>query len=126
MNKKIINATEVTVDNIKYRSKLEAKCAKILKDNNISFEYEPFKIKYIEKFEYNNDKFRAAYYTPDFVVDNKYILEIKGFPNDVWRYKKKLIILTLMKDKNCNYIFYEIKNESQLKKWIEKYKNNSL
>ena len=41
INKKVINATEVTVDGIKYRSKLEARCAQILKENNISFEYEP-------------------------------------------------------------------------------------
>ena len=41
INKKVINATEVTVNGVKYRSKLEARCAQILKENNISFEYEP-------------------------------------------------------------------------------------
>lgn len=80
INKKVINATEVTVDGIKYRSKLESRCAQILKENNISFEYEPIKIEYIPKFEYYGEKYRAAFYTPDFLVDNKYILEIKGFP----------------------------------------------
>lgn len=124
MNKKIINATQIVVDNVKYRSKLESKCAKILKDNNIPFEYEPFKIQYIKKFEYKNEKYRAAYYTPDFVIEDKYILEIKGFPNDVWRYKKKLILLKLKENMNNKYIFYEIKNEKQLKNWIENYKNN--
>ena len=80
INKKVINATEVTVNGVKYRSKLEARCAQILKENNISFEYEPLKIEYIPKFEYYGEKYRAASYTPDFLVDNKYILEIKGFP----------------------------------------------
>ena len=80
VNKKVINATEVTINGVKYRSKLEARCAQILKENNIYFEYEPLKIEYIPKFEYYGEKYRAAFYTPDFLVDNKYILEIKGFP----------------------------------------------
>ena len=45
---------------VKYRSKLEARCAQILKENNISFEYEPLKIEYIPKFEYYGEKYRAA------------------------------------------------------------------
>ena len=80
INKKVINATEVTINGVKYRSKLEARCAQILKETNISFEYEPLKIEYIPTFEYYGEKYRAAFYTPDFLVDNKYILEIKGFP----------------------------------------------
>ena len=63
INKKVINATEVTVNGVKYRSKLEARCAQILKENNISFEYEPLKIEYIPKFEYYGEKYRAAFYT---------------------------------------------------------------
>lgn len=124
MNKKIKNATEVIVDGIKYRSKLEFRCAQILKENNISFEYEPFKIEYIPKFEYYGEKYRAANYTPDFVIENKYILEIKGFKNDVYPYKKKLILLTLIHNKKkYNYRFFEIGNLTQLKIWINNYKN---
>ena len=70
VNRKVINATPTIVDNVKYRSKLEARCAQILKENNILFEDEPFKIEYIPKFEYKGTKYRAAYYTPDFVIDN--------------------------------------------------------
>lgn len=79
-NKKIKNATVTSYNGITFRSKLEARCAQILKENNISFEYEPLKIEYIPKFEYYGEKYRAASYTPDFLVDDKYILEIKGFP----------------------------------------------
>lgn len=124
INKKVINATEVTVNGVKYRSKLEARCAQILKENNISFEYEPLKIEYIPKFEYYGEKYRAAFYTPDFIIDSKYILEIKGFPNEVYRYKKKLVLLKLLKDNNyTKYRFFEIKTITQLKLWISKYKN---
>ena len=124
VNKKVINATEVTINGVKYRSKLEARCAQILKENNISFEYEPLKIEYIPKFEYYGEKYRAAFYTPDFLVDNKYILEIKGVPNEVYRYKKKLVLLKLLKDNNyTKYRFFEIKTITQLRQWIKNYKD---
>ena len=127
VNKKVINATEVTVNGVKYRSKLEARCAQILKENNISFEYEPLKIEYIPKFEYYGEKYRAAFYTPDFIIDNKYILEIKGFPNEVYRYKKKLVLLKLLNDVNyTKYRFFEIKTITQLKQWIKQYKDGQI
>ena len=119
-NRKIKGATPTIVDGVQYRSKLEARCAQILKENNISFEYEPFKIEYITKFEYDGIKYRAAYYTPDFVVDNKYILEVKGYANDVYRYKKKLVLLKLMQQNK--YSFVEIKTLTKLREWIRKYK----
>ena len=127
INKKVINATEVTINGVKYRSKLEARCAQILKENNISFEYEPLKIEYIPKFEYYGEKYRAAFYTPDFIIDNKYILEIKGFPNEVYRYKKKLVLLKLLNDVNyTKYRFFEIKTVTQLKQWIKQYKDGQI
>ena len=127
INKKVINATEVTVDGIKYRSKLEARCAQILKENNISFEYEPLKIEYIPKFEYYGEKYRAAFYTPDFIVDKQYILEIKGWKTDVYKYKKKLVLLKLLKDINyTKYRFFEIKTITQLKQWIKQYKDGQI
>ena len=119
-NRKIRGATPTIVDGVQYRSKLEARCAQILKENNIPFEYEPFKIEYIPKFEYDGIKYRAAYYTPDFVVDDKYILEVKGYANDVYRYKKKLVLLKLMQQNR--YSFIEIKTLTKLREWIRKYK----
>lgn len=119
-NRKIKGATPTIVDGVQYRSKLEARCAQILKENNISFKYEPFKIEYIPKFEYDGIKYRAAYYTPDFVVDDKYILEVKGYANDVYRYKKKLVLLKLMQQNK--YSFIEIKTLTKLREWIRKYK----
>ena len=121
INKKVINATEVTVNGVKYRSKLEARCAQILKENNISFEYEPLKIEYIPKFEYYGEKYRAAFYTPDSIIDNKYILEMKGWKTDTYRYKKKLVLLKLLKDNT--YRFFEIKTITQLRQWIKNYKD---
>ena len=70
--------------------------------------------------EYDGIKYRAAYYTPDFVVDDKYILEVKGYANDVYRYKKKLVLLKLMQQNR--YSFIEIKTLTKLREWIRKYK----
>ena len=120
-NKKIKGATTVTVGGVTYRSKLEAKCAQILKENNILFEYEPFKIEWIPKFKYKGVAYRAAFYTPDFVIDDKYILEVKGYANDVYRYKKKLILLKLVSE--GKYDFTEIKTLGSLRKWIQEYKS---
>lgn len=120
-NKKIKGTTSVTVDGITYRSTLEARCAQILKENNIPFEYEPFKIEWIPKFKYKGVTYRAAFYKPDFVIDGKYILEVKGYANDVYRYKKKLVLLKLISD--GKYDFTEIKTLGSLRKWIQEYKS---
>lgn len=123
INRKIVNATPTEYNGIKFRSKLECRVAQILDKNNISYQYEPFKIQYIPKFEYKGQKYRAAFYTPDFVAEDKYIIEVKGYQNDVYRYKKKLILLELMKSNK--YEFIEIKTLGQLNLWINEYKRSN-
>lgn len=125
VNRKIKNATPKEYKGICFRSKLEARSAEILDENSVSYQYEPFKIEYIPTFKYRDKTFRKAQYTPDFVIDNKYILELKGFNNDLWSYKKKLILLALMKRDNA-YSFYEIRTLTQLRAWIKLYKDNNL
>lgn len=119
-----MNATPKEYNGTTYRSTLEAKCAKLLDEYHIPYGYEAMKIEYIPTFKYCGKTFRKAQYSPDFVIDNKYILEIKGFPNDLWVYKKKLILLELMKDNK--YSFYEIHSLTQLKRWINLYQSNNL
>lgn len=119
-NKKVRGTVKVIVDGVTYRSTLEARCAQILKENNILFEYEPFKIEWIPKFRYKGIAYRASNYKPDFVIDDKYILEIKGFATDVYRYKKKLVLLKIIAE--GKYDFTEIHSLSELRKWIRYYK----
>lgn len=125
LNRKIKNATPIEIDGIKFRSKLESRIAKLLSDENITYQYEPFKIQYIPKFKYLGTTYRAAYYTPDFVIDNKFIIECKGWQNDVWRYKKKLVLLQLI-NQNYKYDFYEINTITQMKNWIKSYKDGTI
>jgi hypothetical protein len=118
MNKKIKNATPEIYNNVKYRSKLEASVAKLLDSLNIDFKYEPFKITLLPAFKYLNKSLREWSYTPDFVIFNNIIVEVKGFPNDSWGIKKKMILKYIV-DHNYNYEFYVIKNLNQMRSLIE-------
>lgn len=118
MNKKIKNATPEIYNNIKYRSKLEASVAKLLDSLNIDFKYEPFKITLLPAFKYLNKSLREWSYTPDFIIFNNIIVEVKGFPNDSWGIKKKMILKYIV-DHNYNYEFYVIKNLTQMRSLIE-------
>ena len=118
MNKKIKNATPEIYNNVKYRSKLEASVAKLLDSLNIDFKYEPFKITLLPAFKYLNKSLREWSYTPDFVIFNNIIVEVKGFPNDSWGIKKKMILKYIV-DHNYNYEFYVIKNLTQMRSLIE-------
>lgn len=118
-NKKIINATPLTYDNIKFKSKLEAMCYKTLKEEGITAKYECDTYILFEGFDphipfYTKNKFKGKdkniivltantvidtrkvkswEYTPDFYFEyNNYAIyiETKGFYNDVARYKTKL------------------------------------
>ena len=124
-NKKIKNATVTVYNGITFRSKLEAECAKILDEEGIKYQYEPFKIILLPSFKYLGKTLREWSYSPDFVLFNNIIVEIKGFPNDVWGYKKKMILKYIV-DHNYMYEFYEVKNKTQLRTLIKelKAKNN--
>lgn len=124
MNKKIKNATTTIYNGIKYRSKLEVSFAKFFEKEKIKAEYEPFKLTLLPSFRYNGEAIRAITYTPDFIIDycgKKYIIEVKGFPNDAYKIKKKLILKYLL-DNHSIYTFYEVKTLTSLKKILQEIK----
>ena len=131
-NQKIRNATAIVVDGIKFRSKLEAFTYERLKEAGIEFLYEEVKFNLIEPFEYAadsyeskkvrgsstkefkvvNSKIRAMTYLPDFVDPNdQWIIEVKGFENDVFPYKWKLFKHTIKDDP---YTLYKPSNQKQV------------
>lgn len=74
-------------------------------------------------------------YTPDFVCQTHdksgkpvmAIIEVKGDPNDVWSYKKKLF-LSWLEENAPRSLFFETRNQKQLKLAIQvikgiKYRN---
>ena len=125
INRKIRNATPVEYKGIKFRSKLEKSCYDILEKSGIEFKYEPFEVELIPAFSYLGKHMRAWTYTPDFVVFHNIIIEIKGFPNDVWGYKKKMILKWIV-DNNYQYEFYEVRNQKQLEILINELKNRNI
>lgn len=121
MNKKVVNATAVFKDNIKFRSKAEAKMYELLKESGLWFEYEPdpiilqegfYPMGWYEGTKYRKDKIRAITYTPDFIVkvpDKNwfFIVEVKGFITDRYPLKRKMLINHIDNPEN-NYVFAEV------------------
>lgn len=110
-NKKIINATPTTMDNIDFKSKLESMLFRVLKERNLNPRYEPYKFHIWEGFKpsvpfyernkktraitLNDKKIVDVTYTPDIVFDYgeyRVFVEVKpdNFTNDVYPYKEKM------------------------------------
>lgn len=144
-NKKIINATIVVYNNIKFRSKSELACYKRLEESGLNFSYETEKIVLWEGFKpssvliyypnkikagsYNRElilqegKIRNITYTPDFIVTKgnyKIYIEYKGNPNDSYPRVRKMFLKYLESKKDgINYIFIEPHNIRQVKQAID-------
>ena len=133
-NKKVRNATSKTYKGIKFRSKLELFTYKKLEEANIKSQYEENRYVLQKGFHYTTDcyephktkgytnntyKVRDITYTPDFVDPNgKWIIEVKGFANDVFPLKWKMFKKHLMQLENPP-VLYLPKNQGQVLKTIE-------
>lgn len=159
MNKKIANATITEYKGIKFRSKLETVCYRTLKEHGFNPIYEqkhyelmegftpsiPFYTKNIFKRKncnikvisdstaVDNRKITSWIYTPDIYFEYEdYIIhiEVKGFYNDVARYKSKLFRMKLEKiqkqDPAHIYEFWEIHTKKQLMDCIKHIKNDRI
>ena len=114
---KIKNASKVTYDGIDFRSKLESFMWKQLKDNKIYAEYEKHKYVLLKEFEWMGEKVREMTYTPDFVSPT-FIIECKGYPNEVWPIKLKLF-KKLMVDYVMPHALYIPRNQEQCKEVVK-------
>lgn len=143
LNKKIRNAQKIVYDNIEFKSKSEASMYKMLLEAGFSPKYEcnkfilwngfkprrPIVIDGIKQLT-KNGKIPSIpdwTYTPDFYINyNGYdiYIEIKGFPNDVYPYKKKLFLKNI--DNIDNILFFEVRNINGMKKTIEIIKSYEL
>ena len=131
---KIRNATAKVYKGIKFRSKLEVFTYKQLEAAKIKSMYEentytlmpgfyPIMDSYEpSKGEYKNNakKVRAITYTPDFVdPEGKWIIEVKGYANDVFPVKWKLFKMYLMENDMEECTLYLPKNQKQVKETVE-------
>ena len=135
---KIRNATKCTYKGIKFRSKLELFTYKQLEQAGIKSNYETKRFTLMDGFHFkaesieprpkgyiiNTMKGRAIKYSPDFIVPNgKWIIEVKGFANDVFPLKWKLFKNYLNQNSVPVPTLYLPKNQTQVKKTIELIKN---
>jgi hypothetical protein len=145
MNKKgkIRNANPLIIDNIRFKSKLEVYCYKRLKEEKIEFKYEEYTFDLMTTFKFNSssiemnktkgkkdfkestNNIRAITYTPDFVnLEQKWIIECKGYPNDAFPLKWKLFKRYLV-DKNIKITLYVPRNQKHIDEVIQLIKNNN-
>lgn len=135
---KIRNATKCTYKGIKFRSKLELFTYKQLEAAGIKSHYEKTTYTLMDGFHFkaesieprpkgyinNSMKVRGITYTPDFVDPNgKWIIEVKGFANDVFPLKWKMFKKQLNETATPVPTLYLPKNQTQVKKTIELIKN---
>ena len=102
-----VRSKKVVVDNIEFKSGLEAYMYKALKAANIKAQYEGISYELIPSFDFKNKCYerqanskgeyrnrggkavRKVTYTPDFTGDN-FIIECKGRPNESFPIRWKL------------------------------------
>lgn len=136
-NKKVKNATELVIDNIKFKSKLEASVYKYLVEEGFVPGYELEKyvlwegikptIPFYGKKGLDDKKLIDITYTPDFTFSYKdkfIIIEVKGMQNDVFPYKfkmfRKLLESYVNKD---DILIFEVFSIKQLKECIKIIRN---
>lgn len=124
--RRVQNATRIELDDIKFRSKLEAAIYQTLIDNNIKPDYEKLKYVLLPGFESvvngKTEKIRPITYTTDFSFvynDILYVIEAKGYATDTYKLKRKLILQRLATEP---VKFYEVKSVAQMKQVLEEIK----
>lgn len=142
INKKVRNAKRSTVNNIKFRSKLEALCYKKLVNSGFYPEYENKKFLLFKGFKLRNDfhvymprkarckahELMEEYtktilpitYTPDFYLNvngKNVFIEVKGNPNDIYPLKRKMYFCAMNEGTDEAY-FFEPHNEAQMDQLI--------
>lgn len=145
-NRKIINATPVTLNEITFKSKLEGKLFKVLVEEGLNPRYEPYKFhiwngfkpeapfyernKKTKSIGLNDKKLLDITYTPDIVFDfnnHRIFVEVKpdGFTNDVYPYKQKLFRKYMEVElTNLNPIFVRVGTIKNLKEFIKILREN--
>ena len=109
---KIRNATKVVYDGIKFDSKLDMWMYEALKKNELPFTYSTQRFTIVDGFEYKGKKYLPITYKPDFVSD-KFIIECKGFGNELFPMRWKLFKRYLMLN-NLDYDLYICKNKKEI------------
>lgn len=104
---------KITVNGVKFDSKLEHFCYGYLDLIGADFDFQK-KIVLIDKFRFNNKGVRATTLTVDFVVrknEYTYYVDTKGFATEVSKLKYKMLRHKLKDDENTDVIWLKDKKE---------------
>lgn len=129
---KVINAEVTNYDNIKFKSKLEARAYKLLIESGLNPQYEGNKVILLDGFypsvkfykgktlSLSTKKVLGITYSPDFIVHNRvnHYIETKGFKTDSYNIKVKLFRRWLELN-DSTAVFYEVNSISELKQAIQ-------
>lgn len=143
-NKKIRNTTAKTVNNITFKSRLEASMYKTLLNLGIPADYEkytytisnddishiPFYNRTPKKgFHLMSAKVSSLTYTPDFTFHINgvlVIIEAKGIENDVFPVKRNLFRKFISQHSVVPTLYFEVRNTKELKEAIEIAKKENI
>ena len=119
INKKVRNATVCRKDGIEFKSKLELYTYNKLKQNKLGGEYEKHRKRGAYVYGEISNKIRGITYTPDFVnIDDKWIIECKGYANEQfplrWKLFKKMI-----NDNGLDFDLYLPTNQTQVEETMK-------
>jgi hypothetical protein len=109
-----INSVSKTFDGIKFRSLLELFAYKSLKDVGIKPTYESESWEILPAFTYKGEKIRKITYKADLFFTYRkiqHVWELKGYPNEAWPNRLKLIKRYLMNHLHIQYVILKSKKE---------------
>lgn len=121
----------------KYRSKLEAYAASMLKANKIEFAYEPVSVEVLPAFAFPRcverwgktykvvDKVKSINYTPDFVGPN-WVIETKGFKTEEFKLRWKLFKKFILENGYQHYYLFMPHSKSEVNSTIKELKTNII
>ncbi len=123
-NLRVKNATQNEYDGIKFRSKLETYMYKVLKENGINTEYETKRYTLLPSFKFEDKTIRPITYLPDFIGDG-FIIECKGYPNDAWPLREKLMKYYLSNNEP-DIKYYLVHTKKEIDTLVKTLKSNIL
>jgi hypothetical protein len=147
LNKKVKNATLLKVDDIQFKSKLEAYTYECLKNLKIKAEYEKVRFILKDPFEFSNESWeivkvknknqflntnksiRSISIKPDFVYINEktktgFIIEVKGFRTDSFNLRWKLF-KSFLSENNFNVDLFLPTSKKQVDICLDIIKNKN-
>jgi hypothetical protein len=113
--------TSLTYNGVTFRSPLEIVTYKILQQSGLKFEYESVNYILQDKFVYpseiwKDDNSRVFKKTrsnveqpithlPDFIVEDKFIVEVKGWQTPDFKLRRKMLLYKLLSEKDPKHYF---------------------